>query len=582
MVKSKKIIIMSYTIITILIINFMIIGTSQSKYIEKKNCALAFDTNLASLNNTGTFNITTSSETDYDEVVVGFNFPRNNFVLEDNVKDKYTIKLRANNEINSGKLNENCTVKILNGSEWVTEKEVEFNTASTNESISVRVSCHKNDVTENINGIDTIYLDAFVEETVEDYTFRYIKSNKPYSIELAEYNNDHPKQHEGDYFELTVSNNINLHDALIEWLSKYYYPYISDSIIKSAINLYVKDYIDENVIKNGFKGLEINGPIDNKYTIKIEDNFIGYAKTYQYMNENKFGRYTLFFSSTNNIELDSIFEYYLNEYYSLDLENIKLIMEYINYLTDNSGISYYILENNASNNIFHEEVGKITIFVDDLLLEAEEWQTSKSVGDEPLEEEPGIEEEIPKVDEKDNNKEENNPNVEDVTNPDDNENKGREEDKKEETKTLKEYLKENFNLMEDTLNEVEKIEGIEDSYQKYLDKELVKDYYIIIENDNNYLLEIYNEEEINKITMVKLDVTVPLTLENKENDKLNITFKVTDKLEIDNIVKKLEYIFSITNINLSEIKVDEELQTYEYLVEIDKKMINLKSTETLN
>lgn len=139
----------------------------------------------------------------------------------------------------------------------------------------------------------------------------------------------------------------NLYQKFLDWINTY----SQKSGYKLAIETYLTSvYKDEKSLKdpanfNKLEGFSVEyNSTTKKYTFKVLNNFVGYARTY-YSSTQPAGKYAdIYFSTNTKVRLNQALKYYLNAYiYPNSPTSANLVYDYI---INNGGIYSVILNGN--------------------------------------------------------------------------------------------------------------------------------------------------------------------------------------------------------------------------------------------
>ncbi len=347
--ENKKIItILGITILLLTTILLTVFPTSHSKYIDIKPQALTFENNFYTLNK-GNIDINLDGDNSkYDQMRVYFMFNRND-INPGTKKDVYTITIPNS-----------CTVNSIStkGTRNINGKTITISYSNNTSDINtIYLDCAVNeDPNNDIIKNRQFDINVEIKEKVgSEASFVYVNglyrasSNNPETIDQYWERFLPPL----DRLEIPKSGTVtplSLYEQLKRFLNERYLPYIlagmSDLMFVDDINKSVNDYIEsynpathpeltvEDFLKMEKLGLDITDD-GTQYTFMLEENFIGYALTFE-----KNDLQTVFFSTTNESIINNAFEAYLKHFYSLE-EDYLTIKDYLAKFTHN--ISDYIL-----------------------------------------------------------------------------------------------------------------------------------------------------------------------------------------------------------------------------------------------
>ena len=205
--------------------------------------------------------------------------------------------------------------------------------------IVVSYKCNVSDITVNENGTDLLYTNVYIYEKFmpENNQYLYAKS-EGVKIPLTKYYENYPKpvgEISDDYKELKLHiDTESKYAEFIAWI-KLYSSSIEDNKYSTEIIKYINSiYNSEADILNLDKilnGLNVTYDSENSnYIFRIDDNFIGHARTYHfadgvdYLNSITFSK-----SNLSPEESNEILEYYLKSYSNYNNTQISNIMAYV-------------------------------------------------------------------------------------------------------------------------------------------------------------------------------------------------------------------------------------------------------------
>lgn len=314
--KNKGIIkIALYTLLVLGGIGLMSFPQTYSSFNDKNDTALVYKSKLYNLYNSFTMNL---QQATVDYARFTFTFTTNKAVLS-NEKDVYQVLIP-----------ENCTFDDLSTS------GVAFLDKSSH---SVTINY---DANSNREGINTVSITCSVEpnknlnyianitEIVDQKQLLYIK----YTYEES-YSNYLGHVYEKVENSETISGKVNkLYDTFIAWVTEYgKYVGYEDTILA-----YVKNtYPNESALKNpnnfnsllGFR-IEYDS-VKDEYTFKVLDNFVGYARTYNYCKNGMCSRdgILLYFSTDTKGSIYTAFQNYLSLYvYPNNTDAVNYVYNY--------------------------------------------------------------------------------------------------------------------------------------------------------------------------------------------------------------------------------------------------------------
>jgi len=217
--------------------------------------------------------------------------------------------------------------------------------------IVVSYKCNVSDITVNENGTDLLYTNVYIYEKFmpEDVQYLYAKA-EGIKVPLTEYFENYPKpvgEISDDYKELKLHTDTESKYAeFIAWINLY-----SASLnnqysteITSYINSIYNSEADILDLNKKLNGLTVTYDSENSnYTFTIDDNFIGYARTYySYIGPKVLIKMAFSNNNLTDEENNQLVRYYLESYSEYTIEEIDKIMLYI----DNYGSLNYIMTPN--------------------------------------------------------------------------------------------------------------------------------------------------------------------------------------------------------------------------------------------
>lgn len=616
---KKKIILVSILVLGLLgIINFNSVSKSNSKYYDDTKSALAFTNMLYDVYNPKDINVMyLENMSNPDTFYFHFYLRRNTKIGEDVLAkdDSYII------DVPNG-----CTLSIMKSDESkiITHsddyKKLTLNIKPSNpdkdaedmeNSIEMNVACPTDDTLKDDKGRYILKIKIY-EQIKDEDKFLYRKGESDFVLELPSdkslttYTFTGPKENVyeelekfvNNYVDYTFKNDDNRHGTAWEAIANYIKVYENEGSKDASVA-----WTD-----GGLLGLKIeHTPNTDTYTFTIEDDLAGYARTKQGL-ENSLSRKIIYFYKIDNpYILEKVFKNMLNSYFYPLEEDYNIIINYLNYVTDNN-IGIFLLEGNykiSNLNWTKDNDGCLQIFisVDNLLTTAREWDEANAIGDDVIDDEeiiPPVEEgeDIPIIDEEEQGSKQDT--SEESIDPEEKEEIPEEIPKEDETEhepveppleedkeelTLEDTLKE---LMDDTIiselgyMEILNNEDINNWYnnpsaKKYFlvfDKgnELIDAHYIIVEATyiednksfkfmplqglNNCLITLDNTEKID------ITITIPKNtesdVESLENELINDmqSFMAVFNKDIDASQLAYEFVDNIDSITIKFNTID--------------------------
>jgi len=224
-------------------------------------------------------------------------------------------------------------------------------TSKGTDSITVNYSCDVSSIIDNQNKLETD-IEIYEKFMPENIKYLYAKIDDP-GITSVEYYKLYPKpiaKISDDAKTLTLP--VDIEDKysefkkwINEYISKMSSTYGGDYSLE--INSYVNSiYNESNILdlSKNLKGLTVTYDSTNKvYIYKIDDNFLGYAMTYQ-TNQISSGLTKVVFSNNNlsDEEANEILKYYFTTYSEYNADEINQIMLYV---SNYESINYMLIPN---------------------------------------------------------------------------------------------------------------------------------------------------------------------------------------------------------------------------------------------
>ncbi len=325
-----------YTLVVLCMISFSFILPTNSKFITagpggKEGTALIYQVGLYPLYvNTPSLKDDqigiTVDENDSTVFTFSFEFKRHYDIaydVSDTNKDNYSFIVTPG-----------CTIQSINGNTENVNSISFDNRGDTDSTVKVDLKCNYDTLKGNSTAEETTISvgikEKFGIEGSYEQEFLY---TEPSFIISDEYYSEiaNIKKWENP---LVVPNGTSNADRIAmykEWIELYTEKYGNASLVKSyALRDGFENYITRGTEQwQGINGIAMTYR-SGTYTYKIEDNFIGYAKTEnaQSVNPN-----TLYFTTVNESEISKAFSYYLKVYQqkkNYTDQQINEILEYIN------------------------------------------------------------------------------------------------------------------------------------------------------------------------------------------------------------------------------------------------------------
>ncbi len=337
---------------------FSVYPTSNAKYIKKESVALSYDRTFFELYKSGLTNSITllDKESTLDNIKISVKFNRNNVLLE-NKKDTYTINLATN-------LKDVCSITLSQSNAspkgTISSNKISFEKNGT-ASIEAQIVCPiSNTIVKDSSNVEYINIPIEIKEKISSDISNFTYMDGQYNIKLSDYMNKHLEP--STIFNIDVKAQ-SIYDDLIYYLTYSYFPYylteyenLNLELIKQSILKYVEVIkpVDESEDKKAFldnlnlPGVSIDTTNPDYYVFKIENNFVGYARTYSHFLNG--GNKYMYFSSSNTVlegqetplDYNSIFNYYINTYFYPREENAANREIINNYMQDKDIRSFII------------------------------------------------------------------------------------------------------------------------------------------------------------------------------------------------------------------------------------------------
>lgn len=314
--KNKYIKTFIYTFIFVMSISFATFPSSYTKFNEMKTEVLKYSSEIVALNKTEDDSLQVIGyNDDYTLATVKLVLERNSSNYLDGVeKDIYLLELP-----------DGCTTD---------NSELEFIDEDMKEIFLTCDLTNKNIVKDEIDGKKNLVLNVEVNQQINDdsmaFRFKEYKLDEEInlpSVKEVEENVNQIDNKKLEFFQKKITEIILAKDKY-----KNYQEEITN-YIKSA-----------DLSNNNFElaGIVVSYQEEtDEFFYQIDENFLGYARTY-FVNLNNVEKNTMIFSSEDSISLEKAFEYYLDEYFAENNDNCLLL----NYMKLNNGISSVILDNN--------------------------------------------------------------------------------------------------------------------------------------------------------------------------------------------------------------------------------------------
>jgi len=334
-----------YTILLLSIIGFSTYPTSHSKYLDIKPNLLSFNSKFYELYHANKVSISLKEDTSSLKTAqFSISFPRNK-VGDFKTKDVYEMILKDP----SGAVIPSNKCAIIGGNTKTYQKN------SKASSVSVVMSCpNVEDVPKVIiGGVEFFNFSVEIKEKFdeeEQFTYTDGRFTYSYPVYIEKYT---PKEEVPK--ELVIqSNETAKYNKFIDWINK---TFATENTQNQKNKEYINKYIEKNddaVWNLELPGITVKKGKDPTTGIEtrvysISENLPGYVEA-----DNSDIEDFMYFSTTDEEELELAFKFYLKKYYcvpnegsdgcTLDQESYDLVREYVQSF-NGKGISYIILEN---------------------------------------------------------------------------------------------------------------------------------------------------------------------------------------------------------------------------------------------
>lgn len=445
-----------YLLIFIGIAGFSVFPKSYTKFTDSESSYLKYKADVVALNKNETdlsINLVSYSD-DHSSALLDFELPKNVSDLGEIENDLYSIIVP-----------EQCSV------DNVDKEEVKF--LDEEEIKRINLTCDIRDTSSLVHKEgDDVYLefsvqvnekinDDLVPFRYKDYSYRGVLPFSSVSVETNE--GEQVANSKLEYFQNKIKEII---------LAKQkYQPY----------NAEITSYIDTADLSNNrfeLSGLKVNyDSTADRFYYEIEESFLGRARTY-YANKSLDVKNTMIFSTDNRESLENEFEYYLNEYYSKDIDKNYLIL---NYIKANDGISSILLDGTNISGI--TRVSDDTIKIDSKIMD----YVSEMYSD----------------------------NFVTIYNNDENKMDGTFKAAVNKISNINSSLREKIKLDEEIQNELNK---------KYDINNASPSYYVVNDENDYILVQVNSYEKYKKVLFIEMSVT-----SNLENTSIKLVYPSDDK-----------------------------------------------------
>ena len=331
--KVNKIII--YTLIVFGISSFSCFPKSYSKYI-KEETPIRYYVGIDKLYIGEIETIRLSSSTSYEYVQHEFSFNRSQSMKDYDTRQEIIIEIaeptcEITNVSSKGSVTKNNNIATITYSP----------SDPIDDKISVNYRCRVNDITITENEIDYIASNVLIYDQFLPSNENYLYLKGKFKELLSTYKFNHPEPSTELTFDsrnlvIPASYTDSKYEAFKNWLIAEYGSthnnQYDQEILKYVRKVYNSDSDITDVSKN-LKGLSVRYDQDSdSFIYQIDDNFIGYARTYYaYEGPGIFLKAVFINNSLNDSELNEMFESYLQEYSTYNPNQIDIIMNYISH-----------------------------------------------------------------------------------------------------------------------------------------------------------------------------------------------------------------------------------------------------------
>lgn len=318
-----------YTILILCISTFSYFPKSYSKYIKEEE-PVKFHVELEKLYIGYLEKLAPRSTSTYKEANYIVRFNRSQ-VMKNSDESQY-VYIEIEQSCNITNVSSNGKITIDGN-----KATIKYTNAQT-DTVSVSYKCNVADITTVDNNLEVLYTNVYIYEKFMPENIKYLyakaEGNK---ILLTDYYTLYPlptAEISEDGKTLTIPSLIeDKYTEFTTWLNLYgtslnnQYDLAIDSYITSIYNSQ-DDILD---LTKKLKGLSVTYDSNNEsYIYQLDDNFLGYARTYY--NHAVFSNFTkVVFSNSNltDLEANEILKYYFSTYSTYTTEDIEKIITYV-------------------------------------------------------------------------------------------------------------------------------------------------------------------------------------------------------------------------------------------------------------
>lgn len=495
-----------YLLIFIGIAGFSVFPKSYTKFTDSESSYLKYKADVVALNKNETdlpINLVSYSD-DHSSALLDFELPKNVSDLGEIENDLYSVIVP-----------EQCSV------DNVDKEEVKF--LDGEEVKRINLTCDIRDTSSLVHKEgDALYLEFSVQvnEKINDdlVPFRY----KDYS-------------YRGELPFSSVSVETNEGEQVANSKLEYFQNKIKEIILAKQkyqpYNAEITSYIDTADLSNNrfeLSGLKVNyDSTTDKFYYEIEESFLGRARTY-YANKSLDVKNTMIFSTNNRESLENEFEYYLNEYYSKDIDKNYLIL---NYIKANDGISSILLDGTNIPGI--TRVSDDTIKIDSNIMD----YVSEMYSD----------------------------NFVIIYNNDENKMDG----------TFKAAVNKISNINSSLCEKIKLDEEIQNELNKKYDINNISPSYYVVNDANDYILvQVSSYEKYKKVLFIEMAVT-----SNLENTSIKLVYPSNDKPSLEEQQKLVDVVSSKLQCTLLEDTLSEKTEENDVIITFDMLKRDVGTTE---
>lgn len=338
-----------YTLIVFGISSFSCFPKSYSKYI-KEETPVRFYVGIDKLYMGEVENLSPTSSSTYEYAHYLFMFDRSQTMKEYDKIQELTITIKQpacefTNITSKGTISKTGNVATITYS------------SSYEDTIKVGYKCPVNNITRIDNELEVLSSSFEVYEKFmpENTSYLYLKGNSVKTL-LSDYKFIYPKPSDKLTFDdrnlVIPKKYVGKYDAFINWIIGNYGASFDNKydveILKYVKKVYNNDTDITDLSKN-LKGLTVTYDENSEsYIYRIDDNFLGYARTYYaYVGPQIYLKAMFSNNNLTDIESNEIFKEYLQEYTTYNDGQIDIIMNYISHY----GSLNYVINSNGNNKV---------------------------------------------------------------------------------------------------------------------------------------------------------------------------------------------------------------------------------------